>query len=203
MRILQDCPDWRDQYIMDIHAAKDELKNNNFTVKSKNIVLELYSLPPRERQTYFAQLVFEHEIYKMIYAKPVQRSVWFSDPLNNYTFAEAVRFKDDPKRQGRIFCGTKLVSKTAAFRLQDMVMRISDNQPESAVRPDSKCGFTSIRVFKEGRVGSEYLFTDAALLRFCSGVDVKEAIHYLNDLQTKIEEIIGIGENNPDIKELL
>lgn len=193
MRILQEYPDWRDQYIVDVHTAKDELAANNFTVNKKKLVADIYSLPANHHQTFFVRLVYEEPIYRMFFAKAIQRSVWFSDPLYGYTFAEAEQFKNDPKRKGQILCGAKIVPNSAAERLMGMVGRISPSQPVSAVRPDKDCDFTGIRVYDSGNALSEFIYTNASLLRLSEEYDVEETVEYLNHLHLKIENIIGKG----------
>lgn len=197
MRILPVFPDWRDQYIADVHTARDELADNNFTPNPKKLVTEIYSLPANHHQTFFISMVFEHGLYRIFFAKAIQRSVWFSDPLYGYTFKEAFDFKNDPKRKGQILCGTKIVRCDAAQRLIDMVKRISRSQPVSAVKVDDNSDFNAIRVYEEGRLRDEFLFTDASLLRFSEGCDPKETADYFNDLHFKIEGIIGKGYSDP------
>lgn len=193
MRILRDCPDWRDQYIMDIQTAKDELASNNFTVNPKKLVADIYSLPANHHQTFFVRVVYEHQLYRLFFAKAIQRSVWFSDPLYGYTFTEADYFKTDPKRRGQILCGVKIVEPSAVERLMGYVGRILGSQPVSAVRPDEGCNFTGICVYNEGSICNEFLYTDASLLRLSEEYDTNETVEYLNTLYLKIENIIGKG----------
>lgn len=197
MRILREFPDWRDQYVADVHTARDELAENNFIADPKTLIMEIYSLPADHHQTFFVQMAFEHGLYRIFSAKALQRSVWFSDPLYGYTFVEALSFKDDPKRKGQILCGTKIVRRDAAERLCGMVERISESQPECAVRPDNNSDFNSIRVFDNGELRGEYLFTDASLLRLSTAYDRDETVKYLNDLHLKVEDIIGKGYSDP------
>lgn len=197
VRILQEFPDWRDQYIVDVQTAKDKLACNNFTVNKKKLAADIYSLPANHHQTFFVRLVYEEPIYRMFFAKAIQRSVWFSDPLYGYTFAEAEQFRNDPKRRGQILCGAKIVQNSAAERLLGMVGRISPSQPVSAVRPEKDCDFTGIRVYDKGNVLSEFIYTDAALLRLSEDCDAAETVEYLNHLHFKIENIIGKGYDNP------
>lgn len=197
MRILREFPDWRDQYIAEIHTAKDELAKNNYIADPKKLIMEIYSLPADHHQTFFLELVFEHGLYRIFFAKALQRSVWFSDALYGYTFVEAYSFKNDPKRKGQILCGTKIIRRDAAERLRSMVGRISHNQPECAVKPGNECDFNSIRVFEAGELRGEFLFTDAALLRISTAYDRDETVSYLNDLHIKVENIIGRGYTNP------
>lgn len=181
----------------DILTAKDELRQSNYIVDPKTLIMEIYSLPADHHQTFFLELVFEHGLYRIFFAKPLQRSVWFSDALYGYTFVEAHSFKNDPKRKGQILCGTKVIRRDAAERLRGMVGRISRNQPECAVKPDSGCDFNSIRVFDGGELRGEFLFTDAAMLRISTAYDRDETAKYLNDLHLKIENMIGKGYSDP------
>lgn len=199
MRILQEFPDWRDQYIVDVQTAEVELKKNGFIVRHNKPVIDIYSLPAHHHQTFLAKLVNDHELYKLVYAKPIQRSVWFSDLLYMYTFEEADRFRDDPKRQGQIICGMKIVDRSFADRILEFTGRISSNQPTSAVNPSEDSDFTAIRVYDEGRVSREFLFTDAALLKLHKDCDEEKTVAALNHLHFDIENLIGKGRDKPEI----
>lgn len=201
MRILECYPDWRDQYIADIQTARDELLKSGFNVNPKKAVMDIYSLPARNHQTFFAELVFSHEIYTIVYAKSLQYSVWFSDPIYKYTFEEAVRFRDDPKRRGQIFCGVKLVNRAFAKGLLDLVGGIAESQPTSAVKPDESADFTALRLYSEGRVSREFLYTDASLLSLSEGCDSAETVEQLNRLHFEIEEIIGLGFDKHEVRD--
>lgn len=196
MRILPDFPDWRDQYIVDVQTAENELLQKSFIVKHNKPVIDVYSLPAHHHQTFFAKIVMDHEIYKLVYAKPLQNSVWFSDLQYMYTFEEADRFRDDPKRKGRIICGMKILNKLHADGILDLVGRISSNQPTSAVVPSDDAYFTAIRVYDDNkRVLREFLYTDASLLRLHSDCDAEKTVEALNGLSFKLENFIGKGES--------
>lgn len=195
MRILPDFPDWRDQYIVDVQTAEQELLHKSFIVKHNKPVIDIYSLPAHHHQTFYVKIVLDHEIYKLVYAKPLQNSVWFSDIQYMYTFEEADKFRDDPKRQGRIICGMKLLNKQRADNLRDFIGRISSNQPTSAVEVSNDAYFTAIRIYDDnGRVAREFLYTDASLLKLHDDCDKEKTIEELNNLHFDIEEFIGKGE---------
>lgn len=193
MRILQDFPDWRDQYIVDVQTAEGELMKNGLISRHDKSVIDIYSLPAHHHQTFLVKLVLDHEIFKLVYAKPIQHSVWFSEPIYMYTFDEAARFMDDPKRRGKIVCGVKIVNQEFADRLLEFVCRISANQPTSAVKPDADADFTAIRIYDLDRVSREFLFTDASLLRLSEDCNAEETAAALNHLHLDIEELIGKG----------
>ena len=196
MRLLPDFPDWRDQYIVDVQTAENELLHKGFIVKHNKSVIDIYSLPAHHHQTFFAKIVIDHEIYKLVYAKPIQHSVWFSDLQYMYTFEEADRFRDDPKRQGQIICGMKLLNKHHTDDLLELVKRISSNQSTSAVDPSDNAYFTAIRIYDDDeRVSREFLFTDASLLRLHSDCDAEKTVEALNNLNFEIEKFIGKGNS--------
>ncbi len=199
MRILKDYPDWRDQYIVDVQTAERELLNKGFIVQHNKSVIDIYSLPAEHHQTFFVKLVLDHKIFKIVFAKPIQRSVWFSDPLYMYTFDEADRFRNDPKRRGQIICGMKIVEKTFADKMLDLVERISSNQPASAVNPSENSYFTAIRIYDLGKVSREFIFTDASMLRLSENCNAEETIAELDNLHFMIEKIIGRGSDKPEV----
>lgn len=195
MRVLPDFPDWRDQYIVDVQTAEQELLNKGFIVKHNKPVIDIYSLPAHHHQTFYVKVVEDHGIYKLVYAKPLQNSVWFSDIQYMYTFEEADRFRDDPKRKGRIICGMKLINKQRADDLLDFVGRISSNQPTSAVQVSDDACLTAIRIYdSNGRVTRDFLYTDAALLKLHSSCDKEKTVEQLNELHLSVEAFIGKGE---------
>lgn len=196
MRILPDFPDWRDQYIVDVQTAERELLQKGFIVNHNKSVIDIYSLPAHHHQTFFAKIVLDHEIYKLVYAKPLQNSVWFSDLQYMYTFDEADRFRDDPKRKGRIICGMRLLNKLHADGILELVGRISSNQPTSAVTPSDDAYFTAIRIYNgDGNISREFLYTDASLLRLHGDCDTEKTVEALSGLSFKIENFIGKGES--------
>lgn len=202
MRILPDFPDWRDQYIVDVQTAENELMKNGLISRHDEPIVDIYSLPAHHHQTFLVKLAADHDIFKLVYAKPIQHSVWFSDPIYMYTFDEADRFRDDPKRKGQIICGVKIVDEAFVGKLAEFVSRISTNQPASAVKPDAEADLTAIRIYSAGRVSSEYLYTDASLLELSEDCNAEETTAALDRLHLAIEEIIGKGEDHPEPNEL-
>ena len=201
MRILSDCPDWRDLYVMELLTAKEELDNNNFRIDvDKQLIANIYSLPANHHQTFFARLFCDDDgQYHIVYAKPIQHSVWFSDLIYDYTFVEAYNFRTDPKRQGQIVCGMKDVDKKIVERMLLMFDNVSASQPVSAVIPDKSADFTGICVYCDENYRKELWYTDASLLQLSEDcVNPKSVVDYLNKIHFVVEEIIGLGPDDPD-----
>lgn len=201
MRILSDCPDWRDLYVMELLTAKSELDDNNFKIDGdKQLIANIYSLPANHHQTFFTRIFCdENGEYHIVYAKPVQHSVWFSDLIYDYTFVEAYQFKTDPKRQGQIICGIKDVDKKIVERMLLMFDNVSASQPVSAVVPDKGADFTGICVYCDENYRKELWYTDASMLQLSEDcVNKKTVVEYLNKIHFLIEDIIGLGLDETD-----
>lgn len=191
MRKIENSDDWYGGYKRDAQIAVSEI-DAAFKFDPKNIMYEVYSLPSHNHQTFFCRVVNENGFIKLIYAKAMQNSIWFSDPIYMYRFEEAKLFIDHPIRHGRIFCGKKIVNRGMTDRLLGIMKELSDEQPDDLVTPTVDADLTAITVYENGNVTRELCYTSAEKIAFKSEISAED-IGYLNELHLKIEEIIGIG----------
>ena len=194
MRLLDEHPDWRELYETEISTAQSELTQKGFRAEDTSVVCDIFSLPSRNHQTFYGKLIQERGIYKMIYAKAIQNSMWFSEPIYMYTFQEAKRFENHPMKKGRIICRAKLVEKGFVNSLLFTVWRLSEKQPDTTVTPSADASFTALRLYEKGNITRSIIYTDASKLAFRGSADHSKTVEFLNDLHLSFEELIGIGE---------
>ena len=195
MRQTDSHSDWHELYETEIGVADSEITSKNFHVDESSVICDIYALPSHNHQTFYGKIVQEHGLYKIIFAKAIQSSMWFSDPIYMYTFEEAKRFEDHPMKRGRIICRAKLCEKSFVDHLLFNVWKLLDTQPDSAVQPSIDAVFTAIRMYERGSVSKCIFYTDAEKLDFRASADNFEAVKFFNKLHLTIEKIIGIGEN--------
>lgn len=193
MRIIDNGGDWHTEYLCDIRLAQAELAPI-FPVDPLDLVGEVYCLPAHNHQTFLCRVICEGGFMKLVYAKAVQNSIWFSEPIYMYRFEEAKSFADHPIRRGRIVCGKKLIRKNVADHFLTLVGAVSDKQPDGLVTPALDSELTAIRLYENGIVVREIAFTDAKRLVFREGADAELFAKHLNGLHLFIERIIGIGD---------
>lgn len=191
MRKIENSDDWYGGYKRDAQIAVSELEQN-FKFDPVKILCDVYSLPSHNHQTFYCRVVNEDGFIKLIYAKALQNSIWFSDPIYMYRFEEAKNFIDHPIRHGRIFCGKKIVQRGITDRLINIIKALADEQPADLVTPTADADLKVITLYEQGATAREISFTNAEKLAF-SGEIGGEDIEYLRDLHLKIEAIIGIG----------
>lgn len=192
MRMIDSNADWYAEYQCDIQLAQAEIALN-FPIDPPDLIGDIYSLPAHNHQTFLCRVVCESGFMKLIYAKAVQNSIWFSEPIYMYRFEEAKRFADHPIRRGRIVCGKKLIRKTAVDHFLTMLGAVSDKQPGDLVTPTLDSELTVIRLYENGEVTREIAFTDAERLVFREDTDVPTYTKYMQGLHMFIERIIGVG----------
>lgn len=192
MRQIENSTNWYEGYKRDIQVAQTELALN-FSYEPRDVICEIYSLPSHNHQTFFCKVINENGFTKAIYAKAVQNSIWFSDPIYMYRFEEARQFSDHPIRKGRIICGKKIVRKTAVERLLTMLDTLEIHQPDDTVNPEPDSDFTAIRLYEDGKKVREVMYTDAQKLVFKREEEKAHLAEYLRDLHLYIERIIGLG----------
>lgn len=191
MRKIENSDNWYAGYIRDIQIAQTEIALN-FAPDTEDTVCDIYSLPSHNHQTFFCKIVNENGFSKLIYAKAVQNSIWFSEPIYMYRFEEAKCFSDHPIRNGRIYCGKKIVNKNTVERLLMTLNALLPDQPEDIVAPTIDAELTAVRLYENGKVMREIIFTEAEKLEFRDG-DKKAYRDYLRDLHFLIEKLIGVG----------
>ncbi len=194
MRLPENDTDWLSAYLRDIEIANKELIEKNFHVDPKSIICDIYALPSHNHQTFYGKLISERGFYKIIYAKAIQNSIWFSEPIYMYRFEEAKRFENHPMKKGHIVCRAKLMDKSLINRLLFTTERLIQLQPEDAVVADLESVFTAIRLYEDGVMSREIMYTDAKKLEFYDNTDKHEAVEFLGSLYLCIEKIIGIGD---------
>lgn len=194
MRLPENDTDWLSAYLQDIEIANNELIEKNFHAAPGSVICDVYVLPSHNHQTFYGKLISERGFYKIIYAKAIQNSIWFSEPIYMYRFDEAMRFKDHPMKKGRIVCRAKLMDKSLINRLLFTATRLEKKQPEDAVSTDLDGVFTAIRLYEGGIVTQKIMYTDAEKLVFRDNADKQEAVGFLQSLYLLIERIIGIGD---------
>lgn len=194
MRFSETENDWFSEYLQDIEVANNELIEKNFFVDPKSVICDIYVLPSHNHQTFYGKLTAEHGFNKIIFAKAIQNSIWFSEPIYMYRFEEAKRFENHPMKKGRIVCRAKLMDKSLINRLLLTVEKLSDHQPAEAVSPTLDGVFTAVRMYENGIVSRKIMYTDPEKLSFRSDVDNQDATAFLGNLYLFIEKIIGIGD---------
>lgn len=192
MRKIENSDNWYAGYQRDIQIAQTELALCVFSEANKT-VCDVYSLPSHNHQTFYCRFVNENGFIKIEYAKAVQNSIWFAEPIYMYRFEEAKTFTDHPIRNGRIICGKKIVRYSLLEQLMQILDSLSDEQPSDLVDPAIDSELTAIRVYEQNRVVREILYTDAEKLNFRGNDTNREKTEYMRDLHLYIEKIIGIG----------
>ncbi len=192
MRKIENSNNWYSGYLRDIQIAQTEL-SLNIGFDPKDVLCDIYSLPSNNHQTFFCKVILENGFAKVIYAKAIQNSIWFSDPIYMYRFEEAKNFADHPVRRGRIFCGKKIIKQSAADRLMNMLNALESEQPDDLVDPCVDADFTAIRIYENGKCTSEILYTNAEKLRFKAAEEHSRFSDYMRELHLYVEAIIGIG----------
>lgn len=194
MRLSENAGDWLSDYMRDIVIANRELAENNFSPAPATVVCEIYVLPSHNHQTFCAKIICRHGFYEIIYAKAIQNSIWFSEPIYMYRFEEAKYFEDHPMKKGRIVCGTKIMDKALINRLLFISDTLAAKQPTAAVCPTLDCVFTAVCVYDNGALKRKILYTDPEKLEFKDNAHKADTVDFLANLYISIEKIIGIGE---------
>ncbi len=194
MRKIENSDNWYAGYLRDIQIAQTELALNLPSSPAKTIC-DVYSLPSHNHQTFYCRAIMENGFVKMEYAKAVQNSIWFSEPIYMYRFEEAKSFADHPIRNGRIFCGKKIIRNSIMERLMLIINKLEPEQPDDLVLPTPDAEFTAIRLYDNNKVSREILYTEAERLAFigCTEHEHEKFIEYFRDLHLYIEKIIGVG----------
>lgn len=185
---------WREVYKSDIVSAEKELALKHFKYDPKAVIGDIYVLPDKKHQTFYAKLVRGLGFFKIIFVKPVQNSVWFSEPVFHYCICEAKRFEDHPTRRGRLVCHADFIDMQLVAELSRTVELLDDKQPDDAVSPTEEATLTAVRLSKNGITTRKVCFTDAAKLVFKDKSDNPEAVRFLRNFHLEVEKIIGIGE---------
>ena len=191
MRKIENSDNWYAGYKRDTQIAQTEIALN-FGCEPSETICDIYSLPSHNHQTFFCKVVSENGFTKLFYAKAIQNSIWFSEPIYMYRFEEAKCFSDHPIRNGKIFCGKKIIRQGMAERLVNILKKLSNDQPDDLVTPAIDSELTAIRLYEDGKIVREILYTDAEKLVFRSEEDKKYA-EYLRNLHLFVEKIIGLG----------
>lgn len=194
MRLPENDADCHSAYLQDIEIANNELIEKNFQVDAQSVICDIYVLPSHNHQTFYGKLISERGFYKIIYAKAIQNSIWFSEPIYMYRFEEAKRFENHPMKKGRIVCRAKLMDKSLINRLLFTAEQLSENQPDDVVTECIDGVFTAIRMYEAGIVSREIIYTDAEKMEFRDNTDKRDAVEFLQTLYLSIEKIIGIGD---------
>lgn len=192
MRKIEDSDDWYAGYLRDTQIAQEEIAIF-LRSEPKQIYFDVYSLPSHNHQTFYCRAVNENGFSKVEYAKPVQNSIWFSDPIYMYRFEEAKRFSDHPIRKGRILCGKKIIRNSLVENLFSYLNALSDEQPDDLVNPTIEADLTVIRLYEDNRIIREILYTDAEKLAFKDGEKRDKSVEVFRDLHLYIEKLIGVG----------
>ncbi len=194
MRKIENSSNWHAGYLRDIHIAKTEIELNVVSAPSET-VCDIYSLPSHNHQTFYCRVIKENGFVKLEYAKAIQNSVWFSEPIYMYRFEEAKSFIDHPIRHGRIFCGKKIIRNSSLERLLKVLGTLSDEQPEGLVDPSPDAEFTAIRLYENEKPSRSIIYTAPERLSFreCTEHEHERYIEYFRDLHLYIEKIIGVG----------
>lgn len=193
MHIPDGRTDWQQLYKDDIAAAEEAFRANSFEIDPLSVVGDIYALPTQNHQAFYGKLIKERGFYKIICAKPIQNSVWFSEQIYMYAISEARRFENHPTRNGRIICRAELIDKRIIQAISGVLELLMYDQPKTAVIPSPEAVLTGIRLFENGVLTRKLFYTDASRLRFINGEN-PEAINYLNNLYLIVEKIIGVGE---------
>lgn len=191
MRKIENSDNWYAGYLRDIQIAQTEIALN-FAPDAYSTICDIYSLPSHNHQTFYCKIVAENGFNKLVYAKAVQNSIWFSEPIYMYRFEEAKCFSDHPIRNGRIICGKKIINKNSVERLLMALNDLHPDQPEDLVTPTIDSELTAIRLYENGEISREIIFTESEKLKFRND-DPKTYREYLRDLHFFIEKLIGVG----------
>lgn len=194
MRLSENSSDWLSDYLRDIKTANRELAEQNFNPAPESVICDIYVLPSRNHQTFFGKVTADHGFYKLIYAKAIQNSIWFSEPIYMYRFEEAKRFEEHPMKKGRIICHAKMMDKALINRLLFTSEKLADKQPHEAVVPEPDSVFTAVRIYDNGSIRRRLLYTDSGRLSFRGGAEDRESAEFLANLYLAFEKIVGIGE---------
>lgn len=192
MRKIENSDDWYAGYRRDAQIALTEIAKHyeQHTIES---ICDIYSLPSHNHQTFFCKIASENGFIKLFYAKAIQNSIWFSEPIYMYRFEEAKNFIDHPIRHGRIICGKKIIQQGIADRITEIFRQLSSDQPDDLVTPTVDADLTVLTLRDNGKVIREIAYTDAEKLVFQSEDTDSGNAEFLRDLHLKIEEIIGVG----------
>lgn len=194
MRLSENSSDWLSDYLRDIKTANRELAEKNFNPDPADVICDIYVLPSHNHQTFYGKLTADRGFYKIIYAKAIQHSIWFSEPIYMYRFEEAKRFEDHPMKKGRIICRAKMMDKALINRLLFTSEKLAHKQPLEAVVPEPDSVFTAVRIYENGSIKRKILYTDSEKLEFREDAEKGDAPEFLANLYLAIEKIIGIGE---------
>lgn len=192
MRKIENSDNWYAGYQRDVQIAQTELALCVFSEASET-VCDVYSLPSHNHQTFYCRFINENGFIKIEYAKAVQNSIWFSEPIYMYRFEEAKMFADHPIRNGRIVCGKKIIRYSFLEQLTQIVNKLSDNQPDDLVDPCLDSELTAIRIYEQNKIIREILYTDSEKLNFREEDAQGKYAEYMRDLHLYIEKIIGVG----------
>lgn len=192
MRKIENSDNWYAGYQRDVQIAQTELALCVFSEASET-VCDVYSLPSHNHQTFYCRFINENGFIKIEYAKAVQNSIWFSEPIYIYRFEEAKMFADHPIRNGRIVCGKKIIRYSFLEQLTQIVNKLSDNQPDDLVDPCLDSELTAIRIYEQNKIIREILYTDSEKLNFREEDTQGKYAEYMRDLHLYIEKIIGVG----------
>lgn len=192
MRKIENSSNWYAGYKRDIQIAQTEIDMALDAEQCKTIC-DIYSLPSGNHQTFYCKAVTENGFHKLLYAKAIQNSIWFSEPIYMYRFEEAKLFCDHPIRNGRIICGKKIVRNDKIDSLLEIVNSLCDEQPDDTVNPTDSANFTAIRLYSNNKAVREILFTEPEKLAFREGTDISLYTEYLRTLYLHLEKVIGLG----------
>lgn len=192
MRKIENSDNWYAGYQRDVQIAQTELALCVFSEASET-VCDVYSLPSHNHQTFYCRFINENGFIKIEYAKAVQNSIWFSEPIYMYRFEEAKMFADHPIRNGRIVCGKKIIRYSFLEQLTQIVNKLSDNQPDDLVDPCLDSELTAIRIYEKNSVVRKILYTNSEKLIFREEDTQGKYAEYMRDLHLYIEKIIGVG----------
>lgn len=193
MRIPEGIDSWQKLYEEDVAAAENELALKHFEIDPHSVVADIYVLPPRHHQTFYAKLIIGRGFFKIISVKPLQNSVWFSETIHDYTISEAKRFESHPMRRGRLICRAEFIDKHFIAAVGDTIGLLAEQQSEDAVVSSENAALTVIRLFDKGEVTRRICYTDASKLAFKDGEN-PETVDFLNNLWLEAEKKVGIGE---------
>lgn len=194
MRLPENGSDWFSAYLQDVEIADKELAGKNFYADPKSVICDIYVLPSHNHQTFYGKFVSERGFYKIVYAKAIQNSIWFSEPIYMYRFEEARRFENHPMKKGRIVCRAKLMEKSVINHLLLALEKFDECQSADAVQPSIDGTFTAIRLYENGAASREVMYTDPEKLAFRDSDANTETLEFMRNLYLTIEKIIGIGD---------
>lgn len=194
MHIPEGFANWQELYRREIIVAEKELALKNFDIDPQNFIGDIYVLPSSNHQTFYGKLVRGVGFMKLISVKPIQNSVWFSEPVYQYSISEAKRFEDHPMRHGRLICRADFIDLQFVADISRTVKLLDDKQPDDVVSPSNEAVFTAIRFFKNTIISHQAYFTDASKLVFKDENENPEAVQFLKNLYLEIEKIVGTGE---------